>query len=67
MKAKAIVQPKKSAHSEDVTHSAGGTRRLHQLDPLLLCDRVLQLPSDLKMRAMVGCQFTTLAHTRYEP
>jgi hypothetical protein len=40
VKAKAVVQPKEATHSEDVTHSAGGTRRLHQLDPLLLGDRV---------------------------
>ena len=50
MKAKAVVQPKKSTHSEDVTHGGGGTRRLHQLDPLLLCDRVFQLPANLKVR-----------------
>src|SRR6266702_2146991 len=48
MKAKAVVQPKQSTHSEDVTHGGGRTRRLYQLDPLLLCDRVFQLPPDLK-------------------
>ena len=54
MKAEAVIQPKKPTHSEDVTHGGGGTWRLHQLDPLLLCDRVFQLPSDLKSAPVVS-------------
>ncbi len=48
VKTKAVVQPKKSTHSEDITHGGGGTRGLAQLDTLLLCNRVFQLPPDLK-------------------
>ena len=51
VKVKACVQPKKSARSENVPHSSGGTRGFHQLDSFLLCNRIFQLPPNLPANA----------------
>jgi hypothetical protein len=53
MQAKAVIQPKETARSEDVAYSHGGTRRFRQLDSLFLCNGVLELPPNLKV--LISC------------
>lgn len=48
VKVKTRIQPKEPTRFEDVTYSGGSTRRFDQLDSLLLCYRVFQLPPNLQ-------------------
>lgn len=47
MKVKTGIQPENPIRLEDVSYSGSGTWRFGQLDPLFLCNRVFQLPSNL--------------------
>jgi len=63
VKVKAGIQPEDPICLENVTYSGSGTWRFGQLDPLLLCDRVFQLPSNLDK--FEGCTPKRYQRTRH--